>query len=67
MLIIAMPKSAITTLVATLGEAHGLPVESQRIRDEVVLRRKTAPRARSLEASEVASQRADASTPATSS
>jgi len=43
MLIIAMPKSASTTLVATLGEAHGLPVESQRIRDEVLLRRKIAP------------------------
>jgi hypothetical protein len=43
MLIIAMPKSASTTLVATLGESHGLPVASQQLRDEILLRRRIAP------------------------
>ena len=36
MLIVAIPKSASTALAMTLGEAHSLPIESQRIRDEVL-------------------------------
>ena len=43
MLILAIPKSASTALVATLCEAHGLPVETRRIRDDVLLRRPIAP------------------------
>jgi hypothetical protein len=43
MLIVAIPKSASTALVATLREAHGLPIETRRIRDDVLLRRPIAP------------------------
>ncbi len=43
MLIVAIPKSASTALIATLSEAHGLPVETRRIRDDVLLRRPIAP------------------------
>jgi hypothetical protein len=43
MLIIAIPKSASTALVATLSEQHRLPIETSRIRDDVLLRRPIAP------------------------
>ena len=42
MLIIAIPKSASTALVATLSESHALPIETQRVRDDVLLRRPIA-------------------------
>jgi hypothetical protein len=37
MLIVAIPKSASTALAVTLSEAHGIPIESDRIRDESLL------------------------------
>jgi hypothetical protein len=43
MLILAIPKSASTALVVTLAEAHGIPIESQRIRDEVLAGAPRAP------------------------
>lgn len=39
MLIIAIPKSASSSLVTTLGDAHRLPVETARIRDDILQRR----------------------------
>jgi hypothetical protein len=42
-LILAIPKSASTALVATLAYAHGLPVRTREVRDEVLLRRPIAP------------------------
>jgi len=41
-LIIAIPKSASTALVATLSKAHALPIRTREIRDEVLLRRPIA-------------------------
>ncbi|HEU4428627.1 MAG TPA: hypothetical protein VFT98_07725, partial [Myxococcota bacterium] len=43
MLIIAIPKSASTALAVTLSEAHGIPIASQRIRDEWLIGAPRAP------------------------
>jgi hypothetical protein len=42
-LIVAIPKSASTALAATLSEAHALPIESQRIRDQELVGAPRAP------------------------
>lgn len=42
-LIVAIPKSASTALVATLAAAHALPIRTREVRDEVLLRRPIAP------------------------
>ena len=42
MLIIAIPKSASTALIATLSAQHGIPIETARVRDDVLLRRPIA-------------------------
>jgi hypothetical protein len=42
-LIVAIPKSASTALVATLSEAHSIPIRTREIRDDVLLRRPIAP------------------------